>query len=98
MIPAIMADVEEVKVVVAHDEPVTLRVGDVFLKIDVDQTLTVVKVEAIAMAPIPTPEVVAVATRACARRPSRTALGRLGGPLTGHLRPGRRRCRRRMLA
>jgi hypothetical protein len=29
-----MADVEEVEVVVAHDERATLRVGDVFLKID----------------------------------------------------------------
>jgi hypothetical protein len=40
VIPAIMADVEEVKVVVAHNERATLRVGDVFLKIDADQTRT----------------------------------------------------------
>jgi glyoxylase-like metal-dependent hydrolase (beta-lactamase superfamily II) len=33
-----MADVEEVKVVVAHHERATLRVGNVFLKIDADQT------------------------------------------------------------
>ena len=52
-----MADVEEVQVVVAHHERATLRVGDVFLKIDADQTRTDVEVEAMAMAPIPTPEV-----------------------------------------
>jgi hypothetical protein len=40
VIPAIMADVEEVEVVVAHHERATLRVGDVFLKIDADQTRT----------------------------------------------------------
>src|SRR5207253_10602261 len=57
VIPAIMADVEEVEVVVAHNERATLRVGDVFLKIDADQTRTDVEVEAMAMAPIPTPEV-----------------------------------------
>src|SRR4029077_12020468 len=52
-----MAGVEEVEVVVAHNERATLRVGDVFLKIDTDQTRTDVEVEAMAMAPIPTPEV-----------------------------------------
>jgi hypothetical protein len=54
-----MADVEtgvqEVEVVVAHNECASLRVGDVFLKIDADQTRT--DVEGEAMAPIPTPEV-----------------------------------------
>ena len=35
-----MADVEEVEVVVAHHECATLRVGDVFLKIDADQMRT----------------------------------------------------------
>ncbi|WP_344619590.1 hypothetical protein [Dactylosporangium salmoneum] len=48
---------EEVQVVVAHDERATLRVGDVFLKIDADQTRTDVEVEAMALAPIPTPQV-----------------------------------------
>ncbi len=48
---------EEVEVVVAHQDCATLRVGDVFLKIDADQTRTDVEVEAMAMAPIPTPEV-----------------------------------------
>jgi hypothetical protein len=47
----------EVEVVVAHSERATLRVGDVFLKIDADQTRTDVEVEAMAMAPIPTPKV-----------------------------------------
>src|SRR5918994_2147710 len=52
-----MAPVEDVEVVVAHNERATLRVGDVFVKIDADQTRTDVEVEALAMAPIPTPEV-----------------------------------------
>jgi hypothetical protein len=52
-----MADVEEVEVVVAHNERATLRVGDVFLKIDADQRRTDVEVEAMARAPVPTPEV-----------------------------------------
>jgi hypothetical protein len=51
-----MAGVEEVEVVVAHNERATLRVGDVFLKIDADQTRTDVEVEAMAMAPVPTAE------------------------------------------
>jgi len=52
-----MSTVEDVEVVVAHNERATLRVGDVFLKIDADQTRTDVEVEAMGMAPIPTPEV-----------------------------------------
>ena len=52
-----MAPVEDVEVVVAHNERATLRVGKVFLKIDADQTRTDVEVEAMGMAPIPTPEV-----------------------------------------
>src|SRR2546426_9558617 len=78
-----MADVEEVEVIVAHHERATLRVGDVFLKIDADQALTDVEVEAMAMAPIPTPEVLwrkppVLALAALAG----TALGRLGEPST----------------
>src|SRR5438046_9277447 len=78
-----MADVEEVKVVVAHNERATLRVGDVFLKIDADQTHTDVEVEAMAMAPIPTPEVLwrKPPVLALAALPG-TALGRLGEPST----------------
>jgi aminoglycoside phosphotransferase (APT) family kinase protein len=52
-----MADVEEVEVVIAHRERATLRVGDVFLKIDADQTRADIEVEAMTTAPIPTPEV-----------------------------------------
>ena len=80
---AIMADVEEVEVVVAHRERATLRVGDVFLKIDADQTRTDIEVEAMAMAPIPTPEVLwrKPPVLALAALPG-TALGRLGEPST----------------
>ena len=76
-----MADVEEVEVVVAHNERVTLRVGNVFLKIDSDQTRTDVEIEAMAMAPIPTPEVLwrKPPVLALAALPG-TALGRLGEP------------------
>ena len=41
-----MASVQEVEVVVAHSEAVTLRVGDVFLEIDADQRRTEVEAEA----------------------------------------------------
>jgi aminoglycoside phosphotransferase (APT) family kinase protein len=75
--------VEEVEVVVAHNERATLRVGDVFLKIDADQTRTDVEVEAMAMAPIPTPEVLwrKPPVLALAALPG-SALGRLGKPST----------------
>ncbi|GAA1813616.1 phosphotransferase [Luedemannella flava] len=74
---------DEVKVVVAHSERATLRVGDVFLKIDADQTRTDVEVEAMAMAPIPTPAVLwrKPPVLALAAVPG-TALGRLGEPST----------------
>jgi aminoglycoside phosphotransferase (APT) family kinase protein len=78
-----MADVAEVKVVVAHHDCATLRVGDVFLKIDADQTRTDVEVEAMAMAPIPTPEVLWRKPPVLALAALRgTALGRLGEPST----------------
>ena len=72
---------DEVKVVVAHSERATLRVGDVFLKIDADQTHIDVEVEAMALAPIPTPEVLwrQPHVLALAAVPG-TALGRLGEP------------------
>jgi aminoglycoside phosphotransferase (APT) family kinase protein len=78
-----MADVDEVKVVVAHQECATLRVGDVFLKIDADQTRTDVEVEAMAMAPVPTPAILwrKPPVLALAALPG-TALGRLGQPST----------------
>ena len=77
-----MADVE-VEVVVAHYECATLRVGDVFLKIDTDQTRTDVEVEAMARAPVPTPEILwqKPPVLALAALPGR-ALGRLGEPST----------------
>src|SRR6202042_709223 len=76
-----MAGVAPVEVVVAHHERATLRVGDVFLKIDADQTRTGVEVEAMALAPIPTPEVLwrKPPVLALAALPG-TALGRLGEP------------------
>ncbi len=78
-----MAGVEEVQVVVAHHERATLRVGDVFLKIDADQARTDVEVEAMALAPVPTPEVLwrKPHVLALAALPG-TALGRLGEPST----------------
>jgi aminoglycoside phosphotransferase (APT) family kinase protein len=73
----------ELEVVVAHRSRATLRVGDVFLKIDTDQRRTDREIEAMAIAPIPTPEVLwrepPVLALAALRR---TALGRLGEPST----------------
>lgn len=78
-----MPDVEKVEVVVAHHERATLRVGDVFLKIDADQTNTDVEIEAMTMAPVPTPEILwrKPPVLALAALPG-TALGRLGEPST----------------
>ena len=78
-----MPDVEKVEVVVAHDERATLRVGKVFLKIDADQARTDLEIEAMTLAPIPTPEILwrkppVVALAAL----SGVALGRLGEPST----------------
>ncbi len=78
-----MPGVEEIEVVVAHKECATLRVGDVFLKIDADQTRTDVEVTAMALAPIPTPEVLwrKPPVLALAALPGR-AIARLGEPST----------------
>jgi aminoglycoside phosphotransferase len=77
-----MADVD-VEVVVAHRERATLRVGDVFLKIDADQMNTDVEVEAMARAPIPTPTVLWRRPPVLALVALRgTALGRLGAAST----------------
>src|ERR1700679_159851 len=72
---------DEVELVVAHNERATLRVGDVFLKIDADQTRTDAEVEAMALAPIPTPQVLwrKPPVLALAALPGK-ALGRLGEP------------------
>ncbi|MER5950428.1 phosphotransferase [Streptomyces sp. NPDC001904] len=75
---------DEVNVVVAHSERATLRVGDVFLKVDADQARIDVEVEAMSLAPVPTPEVLwrKPPVLAIAALPG-TTLGRLGGPSTG---------------
>ena len=73
-----MAGVAEVRVVVAHRDCATLRVGDVFLKIDADQARTDVEVEAMALAPVPTPEVLW-------RRPPVLALAAVPGTVLGRL-------------
>ncbi|WP_097240444.1 phosphotransferase family protein [Streptomyces sp. 1331.2] len=74
---------EAVELVVAHNERATLRVGDVFLKVDADQARTDIEVEAMALAPVPTPEVLwrKPPVLALAALPG-TALGRLGEPST----------------
>ncbi len=76
-----MTGVEELEVVVAHNERATLRVGDVFLKIDTGQTRTSLEVKAMALAPIPTPRILwrKPPVLALAALPG-TALGRLGEP------------------
>ena len=71
-------DVVEVEVVVAHNERATLRVGDVFLKIDSDQSRTDIEVAAMAMVPVPTPKVLW-------RKPPVLALAALPGTALGHL-------------
>ena len=78
-----IADVDEIEVVVAHQERATLRVGDVFLKIDTDQTRIDVEVEAMAMVPIPTPQVLwrQPPVLALAALPGK-AIARLGKPST----------------
>jgi aminoglycoside phosphotransferase len=74
---------DDVAVVVAHRERATLRVGDVFLKIDGDQTRTDVEVQAMAIAPLPTPAVLwrKPPVLALAALPG-SPLGRLGEPST----------------
>ncbi|HEY6294968.1 MAG TPA: aminoglycoside phosphotransferase family protein [Streptosporangiaceae bacterium] len=78
-----MAGVPEVKVVVAHHDCATLRVGDVFLKVDADQVRTDIEVEAMARAPVPTPQVLwrKPPVLALAALPGR-AISRLGEPST----------------
>ncbi|MFF4416420.1 phosphotransferase family protein [Streptosporangium sp. NPDC001559] len=74
---------DEVEVVVAHSERATLRVGDVFLKVDADRARADVEVEAMTLAPVPTPKVLwhRPPVLAIAAVPG-TALGRLGEPST----------------
>jgi aminoglycoside phosphotransferase (APT) family kinase protein len=79
----IMAEVNMVEIVVAHGERATVRVGDVFLKIDVDHTRTEVEVKAMTLAPVPTPDILwrIPPVLALAAVPGR-ALGHLGVPST----------------
>jgi aminoglycoside phosphotransferase (APT) family kinase protein len=76
--PTAKAGVDEVELIVAHSERATLRVGEVFLKIDADQSRTDREVEAMALAPIPTPRVLW-------RNPPVLALAALRGARLGHL-------------
>ncbi|MDG4810405.1 phosphotransferase [Micromonospora sp. WMMD1120] len=72
---------DEVEIVVAHRQRATLRVGDVFLKVDADPAHADVEVRAMAMAPVPTPAVLwhRPPVLAVAAVPG-TALGVLGEP------------------
>ncbi len=73
-----MQPMQELEVVVAHSERATLRVGDVFLKVDTDQARIDREVEVMARAPIPTPEVLW-------RTPPVLALGAVRGAALGLL-------------
>ena len=73
-----MTAMEGVEVVVAHNERATLRVGDLFLKVDSDLGRIDREVEVMAMVPVPTPEV-------RWRQPPVLALGAVPGTALGHL-------------
>ncbi|MFJ8477966.1 phosphotransferase [Kitasatospora sp. NPDC094011] len=68
----------EIEVVVAHQERATLRVGEVFLKVDADPARAEVEAAALALAPVPTPEVLW-------RKPPVLALAALSGQALGRL-------------
>ena len=72
---------DEVEVVVAHSERVTLRAGEVFVKVDGHPTRLAAEVRAMGLAPVPTPEVLwhEPPALALAAVPG-TALGVLGAP------------------
>lgn len=74
---------DEVDVVLANNDRVTLRVGEAFLKVDADQRRAQTEVQAMRLAPVPTPEVLwhqppVLALKALRGR----TLGRLGEPST----------------
>jgi aminoglycoside phosphotransferase (APT) family kinase protein len=73
-----MARVNGIEVIVAHRERATLRVGDVFLKVDADQERAEAEVAAMAWAPVPTPEILW-------RKPPVLALAALPGKALGRL-------------
>ncbi|MEV6964127.1 aminoglycoside phosphotransferase family protein [Hamadaea sp. NPDC051192] len=78
-----MVAVDEVEVVIAHNERATLRVGEVFLKIDADRTRLDAEVEAMTLAPIPTPRILWRKPPVLALAALRgTTLGTLGRPST----------------
>jgi aminoglycoside phosphotransferase (APT) family kinase protein len=64
--------VDEIEVVVAHRARATLRVGEVFLKIDPDSEAATAELAALEAAPVPTPEVLW-------HQPPVLALGRVRG-------------------
>lgn len=68
----------DVEVALANNDRVTVRVGDIFLKIDSDQTRTDIEVEAIEAAPVPTAQILW-------RQPPVLALARLRGKPLGPL-------------
>ncbi|GAA1479224.1 phosphotransferase [Nocardioides aestuarii] len=74
---------DDVEVVVAHRERATLRVGDVFLKVDGDADQADREVESMALAPVPTVRVLwrTPPVLALAALPGR-AIARLGEPST----------------
>jgi len=74
---------DEVKVVTAHSERATLRVGDVFLKVDSDQARLDREVEVMALVPVPAPTVLwhKPSVLAISAVPG-TVLGRIGRPST----------------
>ena len=69
---------ERVEVVLAANDRVTVRVGEVFLKIDADQARTDREVENMTMAPVPTPTILW-------RKPPVLALAALRGSTLGRL-------------
>ncbi|MFD8100033.1 phosphotransferase family protein [Nocardia fluminea] len=74
---------ESVEVVVAHPERATVRIGDVFLKIDSDQARIDAEVAAMARAPVPTPQILWRTPPVLALAAlTGSALGRLGAPST----------------
>lgn len=75
------AALDEVQIVVAHPARATLRVGDVFLKVDPNQAGIDVELEAMELVPVPTPRILwrKPPVLALAAVPG-TALARLGEP------------------
>ena len=78
-----LMNVAEIEIVVAHSERTTLRVGDVFLKVDADPARIEHEITAMDLAPIPTPHVLwhRPPVLALATLPGKP-LGKLGEPLS----------------